>query len=231
MDSEITALKAQLKNHNRISVYLDGAYAFGLARIVAAWLRIGQQLSEADITRLKQQDTLEVAFQRGLNVLSYRPRSEMEIQRKLKEQGFEEDAIAATIQRLKDNQLVGDEQFARAWVENRAAFRPRSKRMLAAELRQKGVGDADIQQALEESGDEDYLAYQSANQYARRLAGLDWETFRKRLSAYLARRGFSYGTIVPILRKVWEETNDPAQASGSADLMQNEDNEEWDQSV
>ena len=68
MDQEITALKAQKKNPNRISVFLDGEYAFGLARIVAAWLKIGQVLSEEDIDRLKQQDTMEVAYQKGLQL-------------------------------------------------------------------------------------------------------------------------------------------------------------------
>jgi regulatory protein len=226
MDREITALKAQKKNPNRISVYLDGEYAFGLARIVAAWLRIGQQLSEEDINRLKQQDTMEVAYQRGLRFLGYRSRSEAEIQRKLSEQGFEESVVAATIQRLKNNGFLGDEQFARDWVENRSTFRPRSKRMLALELRQKGVGEEEIQKALAETGDEENLAYQSASKYAHRLAGLDWETFRKRLGAYLMRRGFSYGTIAPIIRQVWEESQISA---GSSNLTQNEDEDVWDQ--
>jgi regulatory protein len=224
MDQEITALKAQIKNHNRISVYLDGEYAFGLARIVAAWLRIGQRLSEADIDRLKQQDTLEVAYQRGLHILSYRPRSEVEIQRKLSEQGFDQPVVDATIQRMKENNFLGDEQFARDWVENRSTFRPRSKRLLALELRQKGVAEEAIQRALDETGDENNLAYLSATKYAHRLAGADWETFRKRLGAYLMRRGFSYGTIAPILRQVWEET----QSSSSSDnLTQNEDDDVW----
>jgi regulatory protein len=226
MDQEITALKAQKKNPNRISVYLDGEYAFGLARIVAAWLKIGQRLSEEEIGRLKQQDTGEVAFQRALRFLGYRPRSEAEIQRKLREQGFEENVANAAIQRLKENGFLGDEQFARDWVENRTTFRPRSKRMLAVELRQKGVEEETIQRALAETGDEDSLAYQTAIKYARRLAGTDWETFRKRLGAFLMRRGFSYGTIAPILRQVWDET----QSSASSDnLTQNEDEELWDQ--
>ncbi len=228
MDQEITALKAQKKNPNRISVYLDGEYAFGLARIVAAWLKIGQHLSEEDINRLKQQDTLEVAYQRGLHFLSYRSRSEAEIQRKLSEQGFDPPVVDATIQRLKENGFLGDAKFASDWVENRSTFRPRGKRMLAMELRQKGVGEEAIQRALAETGDEENLAYQAASKYARRLAGLDWETFRKRLGAYLMRRGFSYGTIAPILRQVWEETQSSA---GSANLTQDEDDELWDQSV
>ncbi len=220
MNQEITALKAQKKNPNRISVYLDGEYAFGLARIVAAWLKIGQQLSEEEISRLKQQDTQEVAYQKALRFLGYRPRSEAEIQRKLSEQGYEEAVANAAIQRLRENSFLGDEQFARDWVENRTTFRPRSKRMLAMELRQKGVEEEAIQRALAETGDEDNLAYQSAIKYAHRLAGADWETFRKRLGAYLMRRGFSYGTIAPILRQVWDETQSSA---GSDNLMQNED--------
>ncbi len=226
MDREITALKAQKKNPNRISVYLDGEYSFGLARIVAAWLKIGQRLSEEDITRLKQQDTQEVAYQKSLRLLGYRPRSEAEIQKKLNEQGFEELVVNAAIQRLKENGFLGDEQFARDWVENRTTFRPRSKRMLAVELRQKGVAEEAIQRALAETGDEDNLAYQTALKYAHRLAGADWETFRKRLGAYLMRRGFSYGTIAPILRQVWDETHSPA---GSDNLTQDEDEDVWDQ--
>ena len=224
MEREITALKAQKKNPNRINVYLDGDYAFGLARIVAAWLKIGQVLSEEDIDRLKQQDTLEVAFQRGLLILSYRPRSIAEVRRKLSEQGFEPAVVDATIQRMKDNGLLGDEQFAHAWVENRVAFRPRGRRLLAVELRQKGVAEEAIQQALSETPDEESLAYQSAVQYARKMVGKDWETFRKRLGAYLMRRGFSYGTIAPILRRVWDETQ---SSDSSQNLTHDEDEDLW----
>ncbi len=212
MDREITALKAQKKNANRISVYLDGEYAFGLARIVAAWLHIGQRLSDADISRLTEQDNLEVAYQKALRFLSYRPRSETEVQRKLNDQGYDEAVISATIGRMKDNGYLGDNQFASAWVENRAELHPRSKRMLAMELRQKGVEEEVIEQALENTEDEDVLAVQAAQKYARRLSGVDWETFRRRLGAYLMRRGFSYGTISPILRQIWDETQ---EASGS----------------
>jgi regulatory protein len=226
MDQEITALKAQKKNPNRISVFLDGEYAFGLARIVAAWLRIGQRLSEAEINRLKQQDTMEVAYLKSLHFLGYRSRSEAEIQRKLSEQGYEENVVNDTIKRLKENGFLGDEQFARDWVENRSTFRPRSKRVLAMELRQKGVDEEAIQRALDETGDEDKLAYQTAIKYAHRLASADWETFRKRLGAYMMRRGFSYGTIAPILRQVWDETH---SSSESDNLTQNEDEALWDQ--
>ena len=186
-------------------------FAFGLARIVAAWLHVGQVLGEERIERLRQEDALESAFQRSLLILSYRPRSESEIQRKLTEAGFDEAVQQAVLARLRDGGLVGDEQFAQTWVENRQTFRPRSKRMLAAELRQKGVGDEAIEQALEGSVDDETSAYETAARYARKMASADWETFRKRLSGYLGRKGFSYETVSITIRRVWKELNESAE--------------------
>ena len=45
MGRKITALKAQKRNSQRINVYLDDEFAFGLSRFAAAWLQIGQELS------------------------------------------------------------------------------------------------------------------------------------------------------------------------------------------
>lgn len=205
MDRKITALKVQKRNPNRINVYLDGAYAFPVARIVGAWLQVGQELDDEKIAALREQDTREVAFQRALKLLGYRPRSETEVRRKLTELGFDEVVVAETLDRLRENHLISDEQFAQNWVENRSSFRPRSRRVLKMELRQKGVADDIIQKALDETVDEDELAYQAAIRKVRRWENLEWAEFRERLSAYLMRRGFSYGTISSLVPRVWSE--------------------------
>ncbi|NMB90927.1 MAG: regulatory protein RecX [Chloroflexi bacterium] len=176
-----------------------------MARIVAAWLQVGDVLGEEKIAALEQQDTEEVAFQRALRFLSYRPRSEAEVGKKLTSAGFAEPVVERVVDRLRSSGLVEDSQFARTWVENRSTFRPRSQRILAMELRQKGVADDDIQKALAETGDEEVLAYQAARQKIRRFEGLDREDFRKRLSAYLGRRGFSYGTVSSVVSRMWSE--------------------------
>lgn len=208
---KITALKVQKRNSNRVNVYLDNEFAFGLARIIAAWLHLGQELSSDKIASLQSQDAGEVAYQKALHFISYRPRSEVEVRNKLAENGAEPQIIETVMARLQTAQLVGDEQFAREWIDNRSTFRPRSHRMLRYELHQKGVGEVFIQQALAEAENEPDLAYQAGSQYARRLAELDWELFRKRLSGYLGRRGFSYGTIAPVVRQIWEENHSAEQ--------------------
>ncbi len=209
--SKITALKVQLRNPNRVNVYLDNQFAFGLARIVAVWLKVGMVLSDDKIAALQAQDGCETAYQQALHFISYRPRSEMEVRKKLIEKGTDEEVVDTVLARLQAAQLVGDENFAKMWVENRVTFRPRSHRMLRYELKQKGVEEETIQMALTEVENDPELAYQAGLRYARRLEGLDWELFRKRLGGFLGRRGFSYGTIAPVLRRIWEETKSAEQ--------------------
>jgi regulatory protein len=210
MDRTVTALTAQKKNPNRINVFLDGEFAFGLSRIVAAWLRIGEALSEEKIERLKAQDSLEVATQSAIELLSYRPRAEAEIRKRLVEKGFRTEDVDAVLGRLREAGLVSDEAFARAWADNRATFRPRSKRMVAIELRQKGVAEETIEQTLNELPQDDDMAYQSALRYARRLEGLEWDEFRKKLGGHLGRKGFSYDVVSEVTRRIWKELREEA---------------------
>ncbi|MCL4274070.1 MAG: RecX family transcriptional regulator [Anaerolineales bacterium] len=202
---KITAIEAQ-KNRNRVNIHLDGEFAFGLARITAAWLKVGDTLSDEKIASLQAEDMRERALQQALLFLSYRARSEKEIRQNLLKHEFTEDAIETILEKLRINNLANDPEFARAWVENRNTFRPRSRRALLMELRQKGLDDETAQAAV--SGvDENALAYESALKRANRLKGLEWGEFRKKLSEYLARRGFPYSVIAPVVTRIWNEAH------------------------
>lgn len=206
MEYKITALKAQKRDPNRVNVYLNDKFAFGVARIVAAWLRVGQLIDDKKIDELKSQDEYEKAFQKAVQYLSYRPRTEQEVRKKLTDQEFPEELINAVLERLNKLELVCDENYARFWIENRSEFRPRSHRLLSLELIRKGVSSETIDEALEDAEDEESLAYKAAMKYVHRLEGLDWNDFRKKLSGFLGRRGFAYNIIAPVVRQVWEET-------------------------
>jgi regulatory protein len=207
MSGTITSLVVQEKNKERVNVFLDGEFAFGLAMLEALKLRKGQLLSDVEIARLKALDEIEVAHERALNFLSYRPRSVAEVRRNLVDKGFSEEAIDIVTARLVEARLLGDEAFARYWVDNREAFGPRSARALRFELRKKGVPDADIASAVEEV-DEDSAAYRSAQSVAKRHANADWQTFRKKVGDFLLRRGFQYGTAKDVIKRLWEESGD-----------------------
>ncbi len=204
MSAKITALRVQKRNSNRVNVHLDGEFAFGLSRIVAAWLQVGQELSPEKIAALKAEDSNEVALQRAVNFLSYRPRSRKEVQDNLRKHKVAEEVIEAVVQRLARNGMVDDRAFAQMWIENRSEFRPRGSFALRMELRQKGVPEATIEQALE-GLDEETLAYQAGLRKASRFRDLDERTFKQKMYGFLSRRGFQYETIQAVVNRIWQE--------------------------
>lgn len=203
MAGTITALRFQKRNKNRVNVYLDGQFAFGLAAIEAAHLRVGQALRDDDIARLQMQDEVERAYERALNFLSYRPRSEAEVRRNLRQKNAENTVVEAVVERLTQAGLLNDQEFARYWVENRLQFNPRGARALRHELREKGVPTSIIADALADF-DEEAAARKAAEAGARRLTHLESRDFRRRLGAHLARRGFSYAVIEPLVEEMLE---------------------------
>ncbi len=212
MEREITAIKAQKHNRQRVSIFLDGEFAFGLSRFVAAWLKPGRKLTPAEIEKLKEEDTYEVAFQKALQFINHRPRSVEETRRRLSEKGFAEKVIDATIEKLLDKKWLDDLDFARQWIENRNTFRPRSERLLSYELRRKGVSDDIIRLALEKSGEDEFdLAYQAGIKKAKRYRHESRLGFLKKVGGYLGRRGFHYGIVKPTVERLWKEIALPAQ--------------------
>ena len=196
-------MRFQKRNKERVNVYLDGKFAFGLAAIEAAHLQVGQVLSDADIARLQKKDEIERAYERALNFLSYRPRSEAETRRNLREKNLDDDVIEVVIERLTRARLLDDREFARYWVDNRVQFKPRGARALRQELWEKGVPDAIITEAIE-SVDEEDIARRVAEDGARRMAHLQPDDFCRKLNAYMARRGFSYAVIKPLVEEMLE---------------------------
>ncbi len=214
MAGTITALVVQKRNKERVNVYLDGEFAFGLALAEAIKLKKGQTLSDEDIARLKALDEIEVVHERALNLLSHRPRSAEEVRRKLRDskQEFSDTAIETVIERLERAGLLDDEAFARYWVDNREWFNPRSARALRHELRQKGVSNQVVDRVLADLDEQD-AAYRAAQAKVRRYAHADEAEFRKRMGGYLSRRGFAYGVVRDVLDRLWDEiqtqTNSP----------------------
>jgi regulatory protein len=204
MAGTITALVVQQRNKQRINVYLDGEFAFGLTALEALKLHKGQRLSDEDIARLRGLDAIEVAHERALDFLAYRPRSIAEVRQHLRGKDFSPEAIETAITRLERAGLLDDEAFARYWVENRQQFKPLGARALRYELRQKGVADPVIAEALADLSD-DQAAYQAAQARAQRYADADEQTFRKRLGDFLTRRGFGYRVVRDTLDRLWHD--------------------------
>jgi regulatory protein len=204
---KITAIRAG-KNPGvqRAKVFLDGKFAFSLENevILRETLKIGRELSQAEIDLLTHADVFQRCLNTAFRFLSYRPRSEVETRARLVKRGFEADEIERVITRLKKLSLLDDAAFAEYWKENRNSFRPRSQKMLKQELRRKGVESEVINEVVEDI-DETENAYRAALTRVRTLPVSDYQVFHQRLGGYLQRRGFNYGVINKVVKQTWQE--------------------------
>jgi regulatory protein len=209
----ITALTVQKKNKDRVNVFLDGAFAFGLPYATAVTLKVGQSLSPAEIEALQQENLLDKVKNSALRLISYRPRSVAEVRRHLDRKGHDPHLINTAITHLQTVDLLNDEKFAQYWIEQRETFKPRSRMALHHELRQKGVSREIIEAALVNL-DETAAARRAAEKKARRWANLPEPLFRKKLGGFLQRRGFHYEIIKETMDELWSSLGSNGERDG-----------------
>lgn len=202
---KITALNAQARNPERVNVYIDGEFAFGLAYVAAAKLRIDQELSQPEIDALQRQDTFEKAKDSAYRLISLRPRSIAEIQQSLNRKGYDTEVIFQVIVALSELELLDDKAFAKFWVEQRDTFKPRSHMALRQELQQKGISRNLIDEVLAVS-DETNAAKMAAEKKTRQLSHLSEADFKKKLGQFLQRRGFNYDVAKEIVAEMWRQS-------------------------
>lgn len=198
----ITALSAQVKNPDRVSVFVDGEFVCGLALEVAAGLRVGQSISAADLADLEQREEIYQARERALGLLARRPRSSSEIARHLRRHRISDGVVQVVIDDLTEKRLIDDSAFAAFWVEQRETFRPRSRLALRQELSQKGIEREVVSEALD-GLDEIDAARRVAHKQAGRWRGLPEGEWRTKLTRYLLRQGYPYDVVNEVVSETW----------------------------
>lgn len=198
----ITALKIQERNKERVNVFVDDQFAFAMTVMAAAALRKGQYLSDIEIEGFKSGDQLDKAYDHAIRYLGFRPRSQAEVERYLREKEYSAEVIAKTLERLRQQQYVDDQAFAQFWLENRERFKPRGRQALRYELRQKGLESDLIEEALT-SLDEEESAWAAVESKLLRWRNLDEQAFKQKILAFLSRRGFNYEVSSQTAHRAW----------------------------
>lgn len=203
------------RKRGRLSVFVDGEPALELSAKLAAERGIvsGRTITSEELVELTVADARRRAMDTVVRQLSYGPRSVHELRDRLKRKSFEPEIIDATIARLKELGYVDDKAYARSWAESRQSSRPRSARLIASELRLKGIAPDIANEATSAISDDD-AAYEAASGRLRSLRGLPYKKFRERLGRFLTSRGFDYGVARETIERCWKElggTSDGAE--------------------
>lgn len=203
----ITRLAGQKKNPQRVSIFVDGTFAFGVHvdLVVEFGLQKGRFIDVEEQQKAITADRVRAANETALAYLGHKARTEQEVRRKLSRSGYDEAVIERSVDRLRELGYLDDAAYARAYVQARFRNRRYGPKRLRADLFKRGVAARHIDAVLDELvGQEDMLEAargHAEKRWPRLAREADPYKRRKKLSDYLVRRGFSYD----IARRVVEE--------------------------
>lgn len=197
--SKVTNIKQQVKRKDRYAVYVDEKYSFSLGELelINSGIKIGLELSREELDRLKDTSQLDKLYDKVLNYLAIRQRSEWEIKEYLKSKKAPTLAYETILNKLSDAGYIDDQKFAEAWLANRRLLKSISKRRLVQELRQKHIDSEIIDKVLEQDETSDLSTLHQLIVKKRQHTKYQDDL---KLMQYLARQGYNYGDIKQALR-------------------------------
>lgn len=196
---KITKISAQVKRPDRFSIFVDEKYSFSLSanQLLEQKLASGDELTEAELKRLKKLSDDDKIYAAALNYIAIRQRSRWEIETYLSRKKADQQLSTQIIEKLENLKLVNDEAFAKAWIENRKLLNPRSYRKLVAELKAKHVPDEIITKVLKKDTEEEREILKML--IAKKRQQTKYKDDLK-LAQFLARQGFNYDDIKSLLQ-------------------------------
>jgi regulatory protein len=190
----ITKLEFQKNDPNRVNVFIDGTFAVGVTTeaVLKLGLKKDQEISRDFLKKIVAESDFGKLFNRIVNFISFRPRSEWEIRHKF----YQEKYLIEVVEKLKQMGLVNDQNFAQWFLEQRKVFRPKGQLAIKSELTRLGVDRNIIDNALRNSPVDEVSQ-------ARKLLIKKFKTNFDLLRAqrFLLSRGFSWNTIKTTLAK------------------------------
>lgn len=161
--------------------------------------------TQSSVPSSRPESDYSAAVDAACRFLSFRPRSEAEVRRRLMRR-FPAELVDPVIEALRNKNYLDDEEFARRWRLDRERFHPRGRQVLKRELSRLGVAREVIDQALV-GMEEEENAYRAGLKLAVRLLSKDCTQgdLSRKLYPYLQRRGFAYSLARDTVNRLWLE--------------------------
>mgnify|MGYP001142217469 CR=1 FL=1 len=206
---KITKIEEQKKNSDRVSVYIDDKFAFGVPKYAAEKnkLKEGQEVNEVQLKQVMYDAELERA--KAYIVNYHLNKTTHIIRKKLQEKGFDEEVIEGMLDFIDRYQLVDNKDYGRRFTHDHLYLKRKGKRRISQELKQKGLTEQEISSVLKKINSEDEVlvateALQKKVATYRRKAKTPYE-FKNKCYVYLAGRGFSTDIITQAIERVESE--------------------------
>jgi regulatory protein len=214
---KITKISVQQKNKERFNIFLDEEYAFAVyeSTLLKYQLVKGKELDELDIEEILYSDQINKAYLSAVHYLSFRMRTEKEIEVYLKEKEIEPFVIKEIIVKLKEQSYLNDAEFAVAYVRTQVQTTLKGRQVISQELVEKGVAKNTIEDSLMEYSEKEELehAIKLVHKYSPKYKNDAFKIMIQKVEQALMRKGYSFSVIKVAIEE--------------ADLVE-DDSEEWD---
>jgi len=194
---KITKLSFQVKNPDRVNVFLDGKYSFSLTidQVLEYKVKKDLEIDEQDVKKFEKLSLDGKLRQRALEWLMIRPHSEKEVMDYFRRKKVDSEQARAWLDEFILRGYQSDTSFARWWIDQRRA-KQKSQQFIRQELRQKGVDTAIIQSFLLEESVTDKSALMILIEKKQKQT--KYQDSQK-LTTYLVRQGYRYSDVVDAL--------------------------------
>jgi regulatory protein len=205
---KITSIKQQLKNPERVSIFVDSKYQFSLSlgELVKYKLKNGDEFTSGDIKKFKKISADGKLRARALEWLMNRPHSEREFRDYLYRKKVEPEQIESLVDEFSQKAYLDNAKFA-AWFTELQARRGKSDRAIRSELFKKGIGRETADQTLEADAGDEAERLKSMIEKKRGLSR--YKNDPQKLMRYLVSQGFSWQLVKEKLVSNQSEDNDP----------------------
>jgi regulatory protein len=202
---KITAIKQQVKNPERVSIFVDGKYEFSLSldELVKYKLKNNDELDKADVKKYKKISADGKLRARALEWLMNRPHSEREFRDYLYRKKTEPEQTDSLVDEFTQKGYLDNAKFA-LWFTELQARRGKSDRAIRAELFRKGIGKEVVDESIPKSAGEETERLKGMIEKKRRLSR--YKNDPQKLAKYLTSQGFSWQDVKDQLLAEREDT-------------------------
>ncbi len=209
-------LKRKKRTKDWYVIYLnDGREVLSYIDFILKFkIKTGKHLTEEEISEIKSISDLILAKETAYKFLSYKPRTQKEVEDKLRQKGFTQDIISKVIEDIKRYGFINDIEYARNFVLNRTKSKSLGKIALKQSLLLKGIPNEIIEQVLEEREkliDEFEIAFELARKKLKLLKSSkkkkrNENELKRKIYEFLTRRGFTWETIGRVIDKIFDDS-------------------------
>ena len=206
----ITSIEEQKNNKNKVSVFIDSVFSFGITKeeLISLKLSENKEISQEELDRIKNYIIFEKAKNRAFKILSFRQYSKLELKNKLSAELFPNDIIDRVIDILENYKYINDFEFTKNYIKNRYITKGYGINKIIFELKRLGINEDDIINAYDETINKFSITEEDKIREIinKKLKGKVYNfeenpKLKKKLFDYLYRRGFNYETIMNALKE------------------------------